>query len=77
MADRGLLEQDDIMTPARQGMRSGQPEQARADDDDLPVLVPAAVWRAVARAAGYQPRARHSAVCGRSAPSRVSLPWPG
>jgi hypothetical protein len=26
---------------------------------------------------GYQPRPRHSARCGRSAPSVVSLPWPG
>ncbi len=25
----------------------------------------------------YQPRSRHSATCGRSAPSVVSLPWPG
>jgi hypothetical protein len=27
--------------------------------------------------ARYQPRSRHSARCGRSAPSVVSLPWPG
>ncbi len=29
------------------------------------------------RPAGYQPRARHCARCGRSAPSVVSLPCPG
>jgi len=26
---------------------------------------------------GHQPRSRHSATCGRSAPRVVSLPWPG
>jgi hypothetical protein len=29
------------------------------------------------RASPYQPRSRHSARCGRSAPSVVSVPWPG
>lgn len=28
-------------------------------------------------APGYQPRSRHSARCGCSAPSVVSPPWPG
>ncbi|BCJ35060.1 hypothetical protein Athai_25630 [Actinocatenispora thailandica] len=45
------------------------------------------VWEPVSRAAEqtipaprgarYQPRRRHSARCGRSAPSVVSSPWPG
>ena len=29
------------------------------------------------RSADHQPRSRHSSRCGRSAPSVVSLPWPG
>ncbi len=31
----------------------------------------------IVRPGGHQPRARHSGICGRSAPSVLSFPWPG
>ena len=43
-------------------------------------LTPEATLELVGRAGAgpdYQPRSRHSARCGRSAPSVESLPWPG
>ena len=64
--------------PAGPVLRIGYPgpEPARAagirplTQGDAPPGSAPGRWR-------YQPRSRHSARCGRSAPSVVSLPWPG
>src|SRR3954471_10289445 len=58
-------------------VRDGWPLQA-ARTAPRPISPPAArTLRRSRSATGYQPRSRHSARCGRSAPMVVSLPWPG
>ncbi len=68
--------------PANVSRRAKTDVSDRAHDDVVPVSSGSRCpqdrgTQQVRRAAGYQPRSRHSLRWGRSSPNTVSSPWPG